>query len=116
MLEDKEDGGAAVDIPWPSMVQRFLGHRSCYIILTVHLFMNVHILSRSVVSDSLQPHGLQPDRLPCPWDSPGKNIGVARHAFFQACLFHAFPQPRIKPRSPALQADSLLSEPSGKNG
>ena len=52
MLEDKEDGGAAVDIPWPSMVQRFLGHRSCYIILTVHLFMNVHILSRSVVSDS----------------------------------------------------------------
>ena len=83
MLEDKEDGGAAVDIPWSSMAQRFLGRKSYYIILTVHLFMNVHVLSRSVVSDSLQPHGLQPDRLLCPWDSPGKNTGVDRHAFFQ---------------------------------
>ena len=25
-------------------------------------------------SDSLRPHGLQPARLLCPWDSPGKNI------------------------------------------
>ena len=32
--------------------------------------------SRSVVSDSLQPHGLQPTRLLCPWNSPGKNTGV----------------------------------------
>ena len=29
-------------------------------------------VSHSVVSDSLQPHGLQPTRLLCPWDSPGK--------------------------------------------
>ena len=28
--------------------------------------------SRSVVSDSLQPHGLQPTRLLCPWDFPGQ--------------------------------------------
>ena len=34
--------------------------------------------SRSVVSDSLWPHGLQPTMLLCPWDSPGKNSeGVA---------------------------------------
>ena len=26
--------------------------------------------------DSLQPHGLQPARLLCPWDTPGKNTGV----------------------------------------
>ena len=26
--------------------------------------------SCSVVSDSLRPHGLQPARLPCPWDLP----------------------------------------------
>ena len=25
------------------------------------------------MSDSLPPHGLQPTRLLCPWDSPGKN-------------------------------------------
>ena len=30
----------------------------------------------SVVSDSVRPHGLQPTRLLCPWDSPGKNTGV----------------------------------------
>ena len=25
---------------------------------------------------SVRPHGWQPTRLPCPWDSPGKNTGV----------------------------------------
>ena len=32
------------------------------------------------VSNSLRPHGLQPARLLCPWDTPGKNTGVG-------CLF-----------------------------
>ena len=32
--------------------------------------------SRSVVSDSSQPHGLQPTRLLHPWDFPGKSTGV----------------------------------------
>ena len=30
----------------------------------------------SVESDSLRPHGLQPARLLCPWNFPGKNTGV----------------------------------------
>ena len=30
----------------------------------------------SVVSDSLQPHGLWPFGLLCPWNSPGKNNGI----------------------------------------
>ena len=34
------------------------------------------MLSHSVMSDSLQPHGLQPTRLLCPWDLPGKKAGV----------------------------------------
>ena len=33
----------------------------------------------SVVSDCLQPHGLSSTRLFCPWNSPGKNIGVGSH-------------------------------------
>ena len=37
--------------------------------------------SRSVVSDSLRPHGLQPTRLLCPWDFPGKSTGVGAIAF-----------------------------------
>ena len=28
---------------------------------------------------SMQPHGLQPTRLLCPWHSPGKNTGVGCH-------------------------------------
>ena len=35
------------------------------------------------MSDSVWPHGLQPTRLPCPWDSPDKNKGVGCH-----CLLH----------------------------
>ena len=35
--------------------------------------------SRSVVSDSLWPHGLQPIRLLHPWDFPGKSTGVGCH-------------------------------------
>ena len=30
-----------------------------------------------------QPHGLQPARLLCAWDSPGKNTGVGCHALLQ---------------------------------
>ena len=32
--------------------------------------------SRSVMSNSLRPHGLQPTRLLHPWDFPGKSTGV----------------------------------------
>ena len=41
------------------------------------------MLSLSVVSSSLPPHGLQPARLFCPRDSPGKNTGVGCHALLQ---------------------------------
>ena len=34
------------------------------------------VLSHSVLSDSLQPHGLQPTRPLCPRTFPGKNTGV----------------------------------------
>ena len=37
------------------------------------------LLSRLVVSDSVQPCRRQPTRLPCPWDSPGKNSGMGCH-------------------------------------
>ena len=32
---------------------------------------------------TLWPHGPQPNRLLCPWDSPGKNTGVGCHALLQ---------------------------------
>ena len=44
------------------------------------------------------------------YDSPGKNTRVGCHARLQGNL----PNPGIEPTSPALQADSLLSEPPGE--
>ena len=41
------------------------------------------VLSCSVVSDSLWPHGLQLARLLSLWDSPGKNTGVGCHSYLQ---------------------------------
>ena len=35
------------------------------------------------MSDSVLPHKQQPTRLPCPWDSPGKNTGVGCHFLLQ---------------------------------
>ena len=68
------------------------------------------VLSRSVVSDSSQPRGLEPTRLLCPW-------GFSRQEHWSGLpcpppgdLSH----PGIKPRSPTLQVDSLPSEPPDK--
>ena len=61
--------------------------------------------SRSVVSDSLRPHGLY-----SPWNSPGQNTGVGSLSLLQGI----FLTQGIEPRSLALQADSLPAEPQGK--
>ena len=39
--------------------------------------------SRSVLSDSLQPHGLEPARLLCRWNSPGQNTEVRSRPLLQ---------------------------------
>ena len=73
-----------------------------------YLSIQIQICSRSVASNSLQPHGQQPTRLLCPWNFPGKNTGVG-------CHFSPpgdFPYPAIEPVSPTLQADSLPAKSS----
>ena len=61
----------------------------------------------SVMSDSLRPHGLQPTRLLCPWNSPGKNI--EDHSLLQGI----FPTQGSNSHLLHWQADSLPSEPQG---
>ena len=51
----------------------------------------------SVVSESLQPHRLQPARLLCPWDAPGKNTGLVALPSSRG-----FSQPRDRTSSPYL--------------
>ena len=41
---------------------------------------------QTVVSNCLETHRLQPTRLLCPWDSPGKNTGVGCHFLLQIHL------------------------------
>ena len=43
--------------------------------VVLKLQVNIHCVSRSVVSDSWWSHGRYSSRLLCPWNSPGKNTG-----------------------------------------
>ena len=43
----------------------------------------MYVLSWSIVSHSLQPHGLYPTRLLCPWYFPGKTSGAGCHFLLQ---------------------------------
>ena len=60
--------------------------------------------SRSVVSNSVRPHRQQPTRLPCPWDSPGKNAGVGCHFLLQ-CM-------KVKSESEVAQSCLTLCNPT----
>ena len=52
---------------------------------------------------TLWPHRRQPTRLPCPWDSPGKNTGVGCHFLLQ-CM-------KVKSESEVAQSCPTLSDP-----
>ena len=55
------------------------------------------------MSDSVQPHRRQPNRLPRPWDSPGKSTGVCCHFLFQYV--------KVKSESEVAQSCPPLSDP-----
>ena len=55
------------------------------------------------MSNSVQPHRWQPTRLPCPWDSQGKNTGVGCYFLLQ-CM-------KVKSESEVTQSCPTLSDP-----
>ena len=68
----------------------------------------------SVMLDSLQPHGLQPARLLCPCNFPGKKTGVGCHFLLQGNLLDS----GIKPasfESSALAGRFFTTLPPGKH-
>ena len=67
------------------------------------MFFNTLCKVASVVSDSVRPHRRQPTRLPRPWDSPGKKIGVGCHFLLQ-CM-------NVKSESEVTQLCPTLSDP-----
>ena len=83
----------------PSMGSHRVGHDSSDLAAAAHKSE-----SRSVVSDSLQPHGLY-----SPWNSPGQNTSVGSLSFFQVIL------PIMQGSNPGLlHSDSLPAEPHKK--
>ena len=74
--------------------------------MCIHLGSWICVLSHSVMSNSLRPHGPYPTRFLCPWDSPSKNTGVDCHFL----LHGIFPAQRLNLHPLCLlywQADSL---------
>ena len=70
------------------------------------------MLSHLVAFDSVQPHGLWPTRLLCPWASPGKNTGVGHHALPQGIFLTQGSNPRLL-RLLCWQVGSLALAPPG---
>ena len=70
----------------------------------------MHACISSVVPNSVQPYGLSPARLLCPWNSPGKNTGVGCHSFLQGLFLTQGSNLYLL----HWQADFLPSDPPGK--
>ena len=73
----------------------------------VHGIFQARILAAAAKSlqlcPTLLPHRRQPTRLPCPWDSPGKNTGVGCQFLLQ-CM-------KVKSESEVAQSCPTLSDP-----
>ena len=113
-LQGLQPAGRGSQIPW--VQEPFLMNNRSHILISLpvwslHIYIYetvsqsvciyvercVHMLSCSVVFDSLLHHELQSARLFCPWYFPGKNTGVGWHALLQRvsltqesnlCLLH----------------------------
>ena len=102
---------------WWVTIHRVTKSRTWLKQLSTHTDIRIRIrfsaqseLMLRINADTLRPYGLWLTRLLCPWDSPGKSTGVGCDTLLQGI----FPTQGSSPGSLTLQADSFLSEPSGK--
>ena len=134
---DDQVRGSHVQSPTPALLCDFWP-RATTSKASVASSIKFSSFSCSVVSNFLQPHGLQHARLPCPSPTPGessfqfshsivsnslrphglcKSMEFSRPAYWSGQSFPSpedLPNPGIEPRYPALQVDSLPAEPQGK--
>ena len=97
----------AVIYRWETQPRHWEGTGGCYKVLLGQVLC--YCLVSKLCPTPLQPQGLEPARLLCPWDFPGKNTGVGCHALSGDLLTLS-----IKPASPALASIIFTSEPPGK--
>ena len=101
-----EGGSCLVVFVWgliPCTIPLFIEHLSKPLFFAMNQALGksrLKVKVCSVVSDSLQPHGLY-----SPWNSPGQNSGVGSHSLFQGNL----PKPVIGPRSPCIASKFFTS-------
>ena len=96
-LENPRDGGAwwaavygvAQSWTWLKRLSSSSIHTNTHIVyiffICVCVCVTVHTKSLESCR-TLRPHGPQPARLLCSWDSPGKNTGVDCHFLFQGMV------------------------------
>ena len=96
-------GGAVVETPYSQCKISGFNHCLC-----------IPSSVASIVSNSVWPYGLQPTRLLCPWDSPGKNTGVGCHALLQRIFPTLGSNPRLMSFYLHWQVGSLPLAPPGK--
>ena len=72
-------------------------------------FQKGHDLNKTMLSHSVVSGSLQPTRLLCPWNFPGKNVGVGCHFLLQRIfLTQGFEQP--SPTSVSCTAGELFTQ------
>ena len=76
---------------------------SCWVIEFLYIFLAAAAAKSLQSCPTLRPQRQQPTRLPCPWDSPGKNTGVGCHLLLQ-CM-------KVKSESEVAQLCLTLSDP-----
>ena len=69
-------GDSLVGLRMPGMRVDAPALVSCFTLLCFSVTDSCYCLVATSCLTLLQPHGLQPTRLLCPWDFPGKNTGV----------------------------------------
>ena len=102
--------------PWIE-IQVGVGVCGLYLVTTLFVYMkNLTVWLQWVKKSercsvmSLWPHGLQPARLLCPWDFPGKNTGVGCHFLLQGIFLTQGSNLSLL----HYRQTFLLSEPPGK--
>ena len=90
------------------MVETFVWTTECTISFTDFLLEKLCIVT-SVMSNSVQPYGLQAARLLCPWDSLGKSTRVGCHALLQGIFLT-----QGSNRGPHISGRFFITEPPRK--
>ena len=81
----------------------FLPIKNLYVLCLVTLLLLLLLLSRFSRINSVRPRRWKPTRLPCPWDSPGKNTGEGCHFLLQ-CM-------KLKSEREVTQSCLILHDP-----